>query len=160
MPITSAIGDPGDCVKVYGKGGKAANGYARVCLEAFDSETGTAKLRVTKQKRNSAPHNVYVQAGFAFGGFNTGVSRLGPNSPRTYTKRIETSAAEPEGVIVKLCYDKTLKKDPCFKSKVSSGTDWPSAKRTPSTGKRPGKKPAPGLSLPAAPALPVANGGG
>jgi len=85
-----------------------------VCLTEFSGSMAT--LRVKKQVRQSAPQNIYVKAGFGFGGYNTGVSRLGPNAPKKYTETIETGLDGAVGVVLKLCYDKTLKKDPCFKS--------------------------------------------
>lgn len=115
VPGTDASAAVGDCKTVYGKGGKKAKkGYANVCLTEFSGSMAT--LRVKKQVRQSAPQNIYVKAGFGFGGYNTGVSRLGPNAPKKYTETIETGLDGAVGVVLKLCYDKTLKKDPCFKS--------------------------------------------
>lgn len=115
--------DVGDCKKVYGRGGTASKGFARVCLDDFSSSGGWAQLRVTEQKRRSAPHNVYVKAGFYFGGYNTGTKRLGKNAPKTYTKIIYTNVADPVGVVIRLCYDRAFRSDPCFKTKTIDG-DW------------------------------------
>lgn len=122
-PLGSATAETGDCKKVFGKSGKASSGYARVCLKKFSAESGSATLKVTVQKRKSAPDNVYVKAGFVFGGFNTGTKRLGKNSPATYTKTIETRTADPEGVLIQLCYDRRpIKTDRCYKTKVILGS--------------------------------------
>ncbi len=120
IALPSSVGvahaDIGDCVTVKGKGSKGA---AKVCLLGFDgSEKGSAKLKVSNQKKSGAPNNVYVSVGFSYGGFNDGWRRLGPNSPKSYTKSLPSSAAYPVSVRVRLCYDKTAKKDPCFGSKV------------------------------------------
>lgn len=115
----TAGADLGDCVTIAGKGGAKKNGYAKVCLVDFQgTKKGWAKLKVTKQVRKKAPNNVYVSVGFLYGGYNDGWRRLGKNSPKTYTKKQKASAAYPEQVRVRLCYDKTGRKDPCFSGKT------------------------------------------
>jgi hypothetical protein len=113
--------ETGDCKTVYGKKNKASNGSAKVCLTDFSASSQFATIKVSKQKRKFAPDNVYVRAAFVFGAFNDGLSRLGPNAPKSYSETIETSAADPVGIAFQLCYDRTLKSDKCFKTKVING---------------------------------------
>ena len=116
VSTATAHADVGDCVTVKGSKGK---GSAKVCLVRFDGEAkGSARLKVSKQKKGKAPNNVYVSVGFLYGGFNDGWRRLGDNSPASYTKTQKASAAYPEKVRVRLCYDKSGREDPCYTSKV------------------------------------------
>ncbi len=126
VAVPLAIASPaqanvGDCKTVYGSGGTSSSGYATICLRSFSSSRGSATLEVTVQDRRNASNNVYVSAGFIFGGYNTGSGRLGPNASTTYTKTIYTNAAGPIGVTIRLCYDKSFQSDPCYTSKVIYG---------------------------------------
>ena len=113
------------CKKVYGEGGDPANkGFARVCLLRFvsNSERGKATLHVARQRRESAPHPVYVRAGFTFKNRNGRAYRLGGNAPATYTETIVTSAGNPKGARILLCYDARIAREGrCFKANVLWG---------------------------------------
>ncbi len=45
--------ETGDCKTVYGKRNEASNGSAKVCLTHFSESSGSATIKVSKQKRES-----------------------------------------------------------------------------------------------------------
>lgn len=112
-PASAAVGS---CTYVFGSNGVSTSGYARVCLGS--ASTYSAGVNVPFQTRSNAPDNVYVVAAFNYGSYNTGYSRLGPNSPSTYSATKSTNISGWEGVNFKLCYDKPFQTDPCYAAKV------------------------------------------
>lgn len=122
-----AAAETGDCVTVKGKGGTKSKGYAVVCLKSWYVSGGDQYARITvEQRRRSAPRNVYVKYGFfSGGGYNTGFTRLGPNSnkKRSYARtRSNGDSHQLDGVQVQLCYDVPLRRDPCFTKKLIVGS--------------------------------------